>query len=201
MRVRCDNVADDHLGDVLAAGWSLERTRGEAIAQVDLEQARQLNAALPSVDLIAIRTAIVELVHRLRTVGLSISDRRAVKLQRLVASSALLAGRRVAQHSDLWVFRYIWDTLEQQELLASVVQETLARVEPHPADHPRARGDDAPNPEALAQQLDAIAADPNGASAADKLSLLQSRCQWVRDPQKRDALRQRVDEAWQRMKS
>lgn len=197
MRVRCDNVADDHLGEVLSAGWQLERSRHDAVTQVDIESVRALNAALPSVDLAAVRGPIVDLVRRLRTVGMAISDRRAVKLQRLIAASALLAGRRAAIVSDLWVFRYIWDTVEQQEMLAAVVQETLASVEQSSADHPRARGDDAPDPEAIAHELNALANEPkDGPATADKLSLLAARCQWVRDPMKRDALLRRVDEQW-----
>lgn len=196
MRVRCDNVPDEHLGEVLSAGWELERARHEQAPKVDIEQVRQLNAALPIVDLADIRPQIVDLVHRLRTVGLSISDRRAVKLQRLVAASALLAGRTTAILSDLWVFRYIWDTVEQQEVLAAIVQETLAKAPPDPADHPRARGDEAPDPEAIAEELESLASDTSDTTKADRLSLLASRAQWVRDPTKRNALLKRLDELW-----
>lgn len=196
MRVRCENVADDHLGDVLSAGWDLERSRHDSLPQIDIERVRELHAALPTVDLAPARLAVVDLVRRLRTVGMAVSDRRAVKLQRLIAASALLSGRRTALLSDLWVFRYIWDTLEQQETLASVVQEALAKVEPSAADHPRARGEEAPDPESLAQELDALADEPASALVADKLSLLAARCQWVRDAVKRDALLQRIKERW-----
>ena len=86
------------------------------------------------------------------------SDRRAVKLQRLVAASALLCGRQHAITSDLWVYRYVWDTVEQQEVLAAIVQDVLKSVEPADGDHPRARNN-APDAdaEALARELEELA--------------------------------------------
>ena len=91
---------------------------------------------------------------RLRQAGLAISDRRAVKLQKLVAASAVLCGRSVAAVSDLWVFRHIWDTEEQQEVLAAIVSESLRQVPAAAGDHPRARRDQEPNAEELARDLD-----------------------------------------------
>ena len=139
LRVRCDNVAPERLSDVLEAGWKLDLPRAET-AVFDIEDIRRLNRMLADVDLGGVRAAYVELVHRLRHAGIPVSDRRAVKLQRLLAASALLCGRLAVNATDLWVLRYIWDTEEQQEVLASIVQDAIDRGGPQrEATHPRAR--------------------------------------------------------------
>src|SRR5206468_2417517 len=67
--------------------------------------------------------------------------------------SALLSGRSTAIQSDLWVFRHVWDTLEQQEVLNALVHEALREAKPDPQDHPRAAGA-LPNAEELARDLE-----------------------------------------------
>lgn len=206
MRVPCDNVPTPRLGDVLDAGWRLDAAAANAAATptVSVEDVRRLNKAIHSVDTGAVRQPLMDLVVRLRQAGISISDRRAVKLQRLIAASALLSGRTAALVSDLWVCRYIWDTVEQQEVLAAVVREVIARVPADGRDHPRSRGDEAPDPEALARDLGDLAerldeedvpADER-ATLRDRLGVLAARCQWVKNEQQRAALEERVEGLW-----
>ena len=95
----------------------------DAISTVD--DVRQLQSQIRQVDLSPIHQPYIELIHRLRHAGISVSDRRAVKLQRLLAASAVLCQREQARPSDLWVLRYIWDTVEQQSVLAAIVQDAL----------------------------------------------------------------------------
>ena len=205
LRVVCDNVPAERLGDVLRAGWDLDR-RPDApdAAPLDIEDVRRLHGTLGAVDLADVRPKLAELVVRLRHAGLPISDRRAVKLQRLAAASALLCGRTHALTSDLWVLRHVWDTLEQREVLASIVGDAVKAAAPDPKDHPRARADDAPDPEELARDLDELRqrlADPNTpeadrAALTDRLGLLASRVQWVKDADQRAFLQYRVEELW-----
>ncbi len=205
MRVPCDNVPGEHLGQVLDAGWRLDLGLHDRPASIDVEDVRRLHKALPEVDLSEVRPAVVDLVARLRHAGIAISDRRAVKLQRLIAASALLSDRRKARLSDVWVLRYIWGTVEQQEVLASVVQQALEKTPPEPGDHPRARGDDAPDAEGLARDLEQIAdrvgngqapSQTDRAALADQLGLLAARCQWVTDERQRTILLKQVEELW-----
>ena len=211
LRVVCDNVGGERLGEVLSAGWELDRRAhggadGQPQAAVDIEDVRRLHGMLGGVDLSDVRPKLSELVVRLRHAGIPISDRRAVKLQRLVAASALLCDRDRAVVSDLWVFRHVWDTLEQQQVLAAVVDDALKAAPPGPADHPRAHGSDAPDPEALARELDDVAKrldDPNTPPAdrsalRDRLGLLAGRCQWVKDAEQRSLLLERVEPLWAR---
>lgn len=156
LRVTCDNVPQEQLGNMLQAGWKLEQ-RAEPAATVSAEDIRTLQQATAAVSLADILSGYVELIHRLRHAGIDISDRRAVRLQRLVAASALLSGRSEANLSDCWVLRYVWERQEQQEILTGLVQTVVDGV---PADagprHPRSRPHDRPDAESLARDLDRI---------------------------------------------
>ncbi len=204
LRVRCENVATERLGEVLEAGWKLETSDGDRGVRVSIEDVRKLHGLLSEADFTEVRPAYVELVHRLRHAGIAISDRRAVKLQRMAAASALLSGRTKVSASDLWVFRYIWDAVEQEEVLAEIVGQTVAKGDGAQA-HPRSRGADAPDPEGLARDIETIAKrlddSPSPADRAylrDRLGVLAGRCQWVRDGGKRGFLLERVEQLWPR---
>ena len=203
LRVHCDSVPDDRLGDVMTAGWQLEKRDEPPESSVSMDDVRMLNAALTTVDLDAVHQAMVELVRRLRQAGLDISDRRAVKLQRLVAASTLLCGRDAAHTSDLWVFRYIWDHLEQEEILRAIVDEAVS-VEAIETPHPRSRRTDAPDPEllnrdvaALSEQLASgdLLAEEKG-RMRDHLRTLANRAQWVDAAESRTFLLQKIEELW-----
>jgi MoxR-like ATPase len=203
LRVHCDNVAGDLLPEVLTAGWKLA-AGAPPKSDLHFDDLRLAQAGLSDVDLSAVRSPFAELVRRIRQAGIPINDRRAVKLQRVIAASALLSGRTQARLADLWVVRHIWDTEDQQELLASLVGQVLAREEPSNEDHPRARANEGPDPEALARDLETLAESlkNNSSSPADKaclrdrLALIEGRCQWVKDESQRDWLAHRVSELW-----
>src|SRR4030095_6223079 len=107
----------------------------------------------------SIRPQYAELVGRLRRAGLVISDRRAVKLQRLIAASAVLCGRMQANRTDFWVLRYIWDAEEEQDILASLVEKALESATEQERDisHPRSQVGNEPDPERIAADLKQIA--------------------------------------------
>lgn len=208
LRVHCDNVPGEQLPEVLTAGWQL--AAGNPVKSgLHFDDLRQAQAALNNVELSGIRQPFAELVRRIRHAGIPVSDRRAVKLQRVVAASALLANRLEAHLSDLWVVRHIWDTEDQQEVLASLVDQTIAREPAAAEDHPRARATDGPEAEALARDLDAIMQslgnDENKeverAYLRDRLGILEGRCQWVKDDGQREWLLQRVAEVWPSLKN
>lgn len=203
LRVHCGYVPESGLAAVVEAGWELEKTRRQPPPPSGLsaEDIRALQAALPQVDLTAVRPAYLALVTRLRAAGVDVSDRRAVKLQRVIAASALMCGRMHARVSDLWVLRCIWDREEQRELLAAMVQEALAKEEPAPEDHPQAHGAAAPDPEALARDLDALSAGWETAApgvARDQLTALAARIPWVREEEARAVLQERAETLWRR---
>ena len=204
LRVLCDNVESELLRDVLDAGWLIEQKQEIAGSDLSIEDLRKLQRAVAKVDLAKIRTAFVELVHRLRHAGIQISDRRAVKLQRPIAASALLCGRDYAIQSDLWIMRYIWDTREQQELLAEIVNDVIKKRDDDESHHARSTFMNSPNPEAIARELSNIGKRLKGDSIQehdkiylrDRVSLLASRTQWVSNDQQRAALEKRVSKLW-----
>ncbi len=203
LRVHCDNVPGERLTDVLAAGWKLAAA-GAGKSSLHFDDLRQVQTAITTVELAAVRQPFAELVHRIRHAGVSVSDRRAVKLQRVIAASALLSGRLEARLSDLWIVRHIWDTEEQREVLASLVSQAIAASPTQPGDHPRAHPVDGPDAEAMARDLESIATagkkpDLPAAEKAylrDRLGVLEGRCQWVKDEARRQWLQQRVTELW-----
>jgi MoxR-like ATPase len=209
LRVRCDNVPTERLSDVLRAGWHRELTSPARSSQMQVSLVRDLQRLLRQVDLSPVQSHYVDLIRRLRTAGMKISDRRAVKLQRMMAASALLCGRREVVTSDLWVLRHIWDTDEQQEVIAALVDSAIksAGGADQPGSHPRAKQTDAPDPEVLAAELNRISArfddpeitDAEKSQLKDELGLLASRCEWIPLTHQREFLRQEVQRLWQRL--
>jgi len=207
LRVHCENVPGERLADVLTAGWKLS-AGPPGKSSLHFDDLRAVQAALPTVDLQAIRQPFSELVHRIRHAGVPVSDRRAVKLQRVIAASALLCGRQQANLTDFWVVRHIWETEEQQELLASLVDQAIAKEPANDREHPRARSTSGPDPEALARDLEAISTslkdtalpEVERAYLRDRLGVLEGRSQWVKDSTKREWLLQQTAALWPKLK-
>jgi MoxR-like ATPase len=214
LRVRSDNVPSEMLTSVLEAGWNLQQSdiRREAIkTAVSIDDLRTLQRSIPFVDVSTIRTEYVGLINRLRHSGIEISDRRAVRLQRLMAASALMCGRQSVHVSDLWVLRYIWDTMEQVEVLAKIVDDAI-RAGGNVSDnsiktHPRSSGPDAPSAEHLSKDLDQIESQIVGAETdanqsswlRDRLSLLAARVEWVANEESRLFLKERIQKLMTRV--
>lgn len=208
LRAVCDNVNDDRLGEVLAAGWKRESAEMSQPV-LKISDVQKLQRAVVDVDMTSVMPAYQELIHRLRTAGMEVSDRRAVRLQRVVAASAICCGRLIADISDLWIMRYIWDTPAQQETLTAqltAVQRSFAeKVTSQSSDdeslnsetdpfavHPMAESDATPNAEHLAKLLEQIASEPEKPTAPDALMLLASRIEWIQEETKRSFLKERV---------
>ena len=204
LRVHCDNVPEERLPEVLHAGWKMEAEPPEE-ASFGFEEVERLQKLLPSVDLSSIQQRYIELIHRIRQAGIPVSDRRAVKLQNAVAASAILCGRLEARLSDLWVLRFTWETEEQREVLRELIDQALRELEADEHDHPRARATNEPDPEELARELAFIVkrleTDGDGSESylRDRLSILDGRCQWVTDPDKREYLTGQVSELWKKL--
>jgi MoxR-like ATPase len=206
LRAKCDNVDDTRLTEVLDAGWQIESGPPSRDEQISMERIRELHALLPGVDLAPVRKTYVEFVLNLRRAGIDISDRRAVKFQRLIAASALLCGRAVTAPSDLWIMRYIWDTEEQREVIGALVDEVLKEAGTDEAAHPMARREDVPDPTVLDRELERILTTlsegvpaAQGASLRDRVTRLSGRCQWVANEESRAALQAKIENAWEHL--
>ena len=206
VRVHCDYVAPDALADVLEAGWNLERPSSKEAPNIAAEDILRLQAALPLVDLRPVRPLYTDLIRKLRLAGVAVSDRRAVKLQRLLAASALLCQRTTAIASDMWVLRYIWDTDEQREVVGSIV-DAVVHADDQPAQHPRAADHDAPDADALLREIGTLTAQwdlPETSPAErttikDQLRYLHGRAQWLTNDEQRTYVQEPLDALWQKV--
>lgn len=88
-----------------------------------------LSETATSVKLENVRPQIAQAVRLLRNAGINISDRRAVKMQKLIASAAILDGRLEAGNSDLWTLVYAIPTSEQQSLARDILHELMAQTQ------------------------------------------------------------------------
>ena len=123
-RLFVDPVADARLEEMLEAGWTLQ-TPASSSAMNDsslLPALGRLVEATKGIDLSGVRTPLGIAVRRLRAAGLPLSDRRAVRSQRLIAAAAALDGRLVAGIEDLWVLPLVAPTAAGQ----AQARETLA---------------------------------------------------------------------------
>lgn len=204
LRIPCGYVDPDQLGAVLQAGWQLATQSAATPPTITPDAIRALQAQARQVDLSALQAPWVDLVHRLRNAGLALSDRRAVKLQHLFAASALLAGRQAANLSDLWVVRYIWDTQNQIDILAGIVDQLLEEA-PQEQAHPQAFTKALPDAEQLLQELEQLEQRWKAPDATaelhnqlkDQLRHLQNRAQWIANNDHQQLLLTKIDALWQ----
>jgi MoxR-like ATPase len=135
LRVRTENVDERQFSDLLTAGWSMERERirlgrSETIVPVlrSLDDVQIAYDALESIDLTPIFDDYRELVRQVRAEGISLSDRRVIKLLKLVAAATLLRGEHCASPADLWVLLHIWNKPEQIPALQAIVGPVVERA-------------------------------------------------------------------------
>lgn len=206
VRVVCDNVAPDLLNEVLLAGWKLERKEENQRPYINPESIKELQALAKNVDLGDIRKEYIAVIHSLRNTGIKVSDRRAVKLQNLIASSAVISGRDRAILSDLWVLKYIWDTEEQIEVLTGIIN-TLIEKETSTDSHPQALANNRPNPESIFKDVAVLRDRWNEDNLSleeqnvlkDKLRYLQSRCDWIQNVEQKNHIQTEIDQLWEKM--
>ena len=209
IRVQCDNVSPDLLGQVLDAGWILEQKNETEKINISTEQVLELQSMISTINLQNIKAPYLELIQKLRNAGVQVSDRRAVKLQRLIAASALLCNRTEAIPSDMWVLRYIWDTEEQREVIASIVNAVVEADDTPEKQHPRASIKNLPNADEILTEVENMAKQWNAAETTmaektvikDRLRYLNGRCEWISNEEQRKYVQQPIDELWQNILS
>jgi MoxR-like ATPase len=185
----------EQLPALLAAGWAIERGDGPATAaELSADDLRALNRQVRQVSLDAVLEGYGAAVVKVRDLGVALSDRRAVKVLKLVAASAVLCGRGAANASDLWVLRYVWDRVEQVGPLAALVAGLLKDI-PDDRPHPRAVPAERVDPEALATELanaekEAVAGLKllDAARLKERVQAAADRAAWVPDTAAREHL-------------
>lgn len=127
VRLFVEPIADPLLENLLEGGWDLAKKDFSHAAKV--EDIDTLSNLVSNVDLSKIRPSIAQAVRILRSAGINISDRRAVKMQRLIASATILDGRMTAEMRDLWTLIYAVPTHEQQSLARDSLHDFLVETE------------------------------------------------------------------------
>jgi MoxR-like ATPase len=121
-----DAVPDARLEDMLAGAWSLQAPQS---AGATLDDVDALARAARAVDLAPIRPQLAHAIRLLRKNGVTLSDRRAARVQRLIAAAAVLAGRSVPTEADLWPLVAAVPTREEQVTARHCLRELLARTD------------------------------------------------------------------------
>ena len=145
LRIRDDNLDAYHFQDLLQKGLEQRDPPDDDDAPVSRSSPR---ASSPSCSgACSQRTRFGEeffsqykgLVFQIRAEGVSLSDRRVVKLLKLFAASAYLDGRTQPDASDLFVLKHVWNNEDQAPILDAIVTPVL---EAHYREHPQraARG-------------------------------------------------------------
>src|SRR4051812_35852477 len=88
LRCHVDNLGRDELPRLLEAGWELERA-GPLESSVSAAELRALGREVYRVELAGIAERYAEVVSKVRDLGVALTDRRVVKVLKLVAASAV----------------------------------------------------------------------------------------------------------------
>src|SRR3954470_810792 len=154
VRVLSDNLDSYHFHELMKKGVMLELRKmtgrtfsspgdpqgrsGELRPVISARELRQIQQnfdkfmAFPEEFL----TKYKGLVFQIRSEGISVSDRRAVKLLKLFAASAVFDGRTRVHDGDFFVLRHIWNNLDQVELLEEIINPV---VDSYYREHPDER--------------------------------------------------------------
>ncbi|MCL2777489.1 MAG: AAA family ATPase [Polyangiaceae bacterium] len=160
LRIRSDNLDAYHFQDLLIKGVQQEIMALSDVPEQPLASAREVQGLHRA---FAQRMQFTEdffsqykgLIFQIRAEGVSVSDRRVVKLLKLFAASAFLDGRPRPDSGDFFVLKHIWNNVDQAAILDSIVSPVL---EAHYRDHPNAIrvGATGVGIEALAGEIDRI---------------------------------------------
>ena len=140
VRVLSDNLDSYHFHELMSKGVALEvrKMTGKGTELRPLISARDLRAVQSGFDrFMAFPDEFLAkykgLIFQIRSEGISVSDRRAVKLLKLFAASAVFDGRTRVHDGDFFVLRHIWNNLDQVELLEEIVNPVVdAYYREHP---------------------------------------------------------------------
>jgi MoxR-like ATPase len=160
LRIRSDNLDAYHFTGLLERGIAQEvqQVSGAAIQPlVALQEIGEFSRSIARHMQFdeGFLSTYKGLVFQLRAEGVSLSDRRVVKMLKLFAASAFLDGRDTPDTSDLFLLKHIWNSEDQAPIVEAIVQpelETFYRERPER----RRVGAVGVGVEALAAEIDRI---------------------------------------------
>ncbi len=116
-------VSDSLIDHLLEGGWSVRNS--SISAQSSLEDLTLISDAAKKADFTSVRPDLANCIRLLRKAGISLSDRRLVKAQSVIAAAAVLAGRQNPEIADLWPLVFVIPTNEGQKLAREVLKDVL----------------------------------------------------------------------------
>ena len=138
VRMFLEPIDDALMEDLLKTTWEAATSPEATSSALSLDHLDSLRAARQRCDLAAVRPSLAHAIRAMRTAGVPITDRRAVKAQSLVAAAAVLDGRATATSADLWPLPLIVPTNESQiaarEVLGPLLDDASNAVTPHAAE-------------------------------------------------------------------
>ncbi len=165
LRVWTDNVEETRFPELFRRGWHLEKERMTEGYELNIANIlttanlRELHQAAGRIDLSPISGPYREVIRRIRAEGIRLSDRRVVKLLKLVAVSALRQKRDAAHAGDFWVLRHVWNDPEQIPHLQTIVDPYVQAFEGEQWRAERPLKDIAADLEMLAARRDKLSHD------------------------------------------
>ncbi|MEZ5378288.1 MAG: AAA family ATPase [Acidimicrobiales bacterium] len=136
VHVFVDSISDSSLETMLEAGWT--GTERQSSVPVGIDVLDRLAWARAQCDLGEVRPLVGSAIRRMRSAGIVLSDRRAVRAQGLVAAASVLDGRMAATEADLWPLPLVAPSAEAQpiarEVLSDLLQSSQNRSLPYAAE-------------------------------------------------------------------
>ncbi len=130
LRIHSDNLDAYHFNELLQLGvkHEVKKLRGDKVkplvSSAEIQGfAKELAGKLSFPD--DFLSTYKGLVFQIRAEGISMSDRRVVKLLKVFAASAYLDGRSQPDASDFFVLKHVWNVEDQVSILEAIVQPVL----------------------------------------------------------------------------
>jgi len=144
LRVLSENLDSYHFHELLARGVANEMRSMTGKGASDLKpllSAQELRNLQGNFDRFMVfpeefMAKYKGLIFQIRSEGITVSDRRAVKLLKLFSASAVFDGRSTVTDGDFFILRHIWNNLDQAELLEEIVNPV---VDSYYREHPDER--------------------------------------------------------------
>jgi len=132
LRAVSDNLDSYHFHELMTRGIANEirqmTGRGDQLKpQLAAQDLRNLHTSFDRVMVFPedFMAKYKGLIFQIRSEGITVSDRRAVKLLKLFAASAVFDGRTQVTDGDFFVLRHIWNNLDQADLLEEIVNPVV----------------------------------------------------------------------------
>ena len=127
VRVFVEPVGDARLEELLEASWALGQ--GAPSSEASMADVDAVAKAARAADVVGVRPALAHALRLVRAAGVELTDRRAARVQRLVAAAAALAGRSRADERDLWPIVFAVPTESGQRIARDALRDVLATSE------------------------------------------------------------------------